>query len=306
MLLNRLAFGDVSELNVGLYASARIDLAEKWSLKVGSRFDQFRFGYQNFLDSSSAKPFSAVSKSIVSPKATLHFSPTRQFDFYVAAGSGFHSNDSRTILGGQVADILPRALGLDAGFSFKATSNWLFAAAFWALNLEQEFVYVGDAAIVEPGGETRRRGFDISTRLQIGRQFFVDADYAFSQGRSVGEPEGEDHIPLAPVHVGQGGLTYVNPTGLGGSLRTRFVADRPANEDNSLIAEGFFLLDATLSFRKKQVEISLSAQNLLDSAWKEAQFETESRLQNEAAPVSEIHFTPGTPRFLKAGLTLFF
>jgi hypothetical protein len=44
-------------------------------------------------------------------------------------------------------------------------------------------------------------------------------------------------------------------------------------------------------------------QNLLNKKWKETQFETESRLKNEPMPVSEIHFTPGTPFFAKLNVT---
>jgi hypothetical protein len=50
----------------------------------------------------------------------------------------------------------------------------------------------------------------------------------------------------------------------------------------------------------------LNAQNLLNSAWKEAQFETESRLRNEIEPVSEIHFTPGTPFYVKGYVSFSF
>ena len=82
--------------------------------------------------------------------------------------------------------------------------------------------------------------------------------------------------------------------------------DRPANEDNSVNARGYFLLDASLNYTHKKFEISLTAQNLLNQQWNEAQFETESRLANETASVSEIHFTPGTPFFAKMGVKLFF
>ncbi|MER3499535.1 MAG: hypothetical protein C4308_13365, partial [Chitinophagaceae bacterium] len=51
---------------------------------------------------------------------------------------------------------------------------------------------------------------------------------------------------------------------------------------------------------------SLAIQNVLNTKWKETQFDTESRLQNEPAPVSEIHFTPGTPFFARASFTVFF
>jgi len=47
-------------------------------------------------------------------------------------------------------------------------------------------------------------------------------------------------------------------------------------------------------------------ENLTDTDWNEAQFDTESRLRGEATPVSELHFTPGNPRNLRVGLSYSF
>jgi outer membrane receptor protein involved in Fe transport len=84
------------------------------------------------------------------------------------------------------------------------------------------------------------------------------------------------------------------------------MGDRPANEDNSVVAEGYFVADAAINYTKKGWEAGIAIQNLFNTKWKETQFDTESRLQNEPAPVSEIHFTPGTPFFARASLTFYF
>ena len=47
-------------------------------------------------------------------------------------------------------------------------------------------------------------------------------------------------------------------------------------------------------------------ENVFNVKWNEAQFATESRLKNEINPVTELHFTPGTPFFIKAKLAVFF
>ncbi|MDA0713870.1 MAG: NAD(P)H-binding protein [Bacteroidetes bacterium] len=44
----------------------------------------------------------------------------------------------------------------------------------------------------------------------------------------------------------------------------------------------------------------------LDGMTEETQFATESRLRNETDPVEEIHFTPGTPFFLKGNISYYF
>jgi outer membrane receptor protein involved in Fe transport len=64
--------------------------------------------------------------------------------------------------------------------------------------------------------------------------------------------------------------------------------------------------DAVVSYERKKFEIGVSVQNVFDVRWKETQFDTESKLQNETSPVSEIHFTPGTPFFFKTHISFFF
>jgi hypothetical protein len=52
--------------------------------------------------------------------------------------------------------------------------------------------------------------------------------------------------------------------------------------------------------------LPLEVQNLLNTQWWEAQFETTSRIGGEGIPVDDISFTPGTPIFAKVRLGIFF
>ena len=84
------------------------------------------------------------------------------------------------------------------------------------------------------------------------------------------------------------------------------MAARPANEDNSVRAASYFIIDAAVNYTRPRWELGLAVQNVLDRKWKETQFDTESRLQGEPGPVSEIHFTPGTPFFARLSLSFLF
>jgi outer membrane receptor protein involved in Fe transport len=106
---------------------------------------------------------------------------------------------------------------------------------------------------------------------------------------------GKNYLPLAPTFTTTGGLSLKTQTGLSGSLRYRYMADRPANEDNLITAKGYFVNDLQLNYTKGPYSLGLSIQNLFNVRWKETQFATESRLKGEAESVEEIHFTPGTP-----------
>jgi outer membrane receptor protein involved in Fe transport len=164
-------------------------------------------------------------------------------------------------------------------------------------------VYVGDEGVIEPSGKSTRQGIDLSVRYQFNSWLFADVDMNFTKPRSTESAQGENFIPLAPLATSVGGLSFKRKDGFNGSLRYRYMGDRPTNEDNSVIATGYFIADAILNYSKSGYTIGLSAENIFDQQWKETQFNTESRLENEAQPVSEIHFTPGTPLSFKIRFT---
>src|SRR5690606_15602318 len=100
---------------------------------------------------------------------------------------------------------------------------------------------------------------------------------------------------LAPRFTLAGGISFNHPSGFAGSLKVRHLGDRPATEDNSIIAAGYTIADMNLNYSFKKVTIGVIVDNILNKNWNETQFATESRLQNEPQSVTEIHFTPGTP-----------
>ncbi len=296
--------GDINELNSFAYLNQSIDMSDKLNIAGGLRFDKFNFGYKNKLAGETS--FAKQTKSVVSPKLNISYAPSPTLKIFFNNGVGFHSNDTRVILKNTNGKILPKVFSTDLGIMLKPSKNIILKTSFWQMYSQQEFVYVGDEGIVETGGRSKRIGIDISGRHQIANWLFADVDFNFTKPRSADAPKGENYIPLAPNFTSIGGITAKTKNGFNGSLRYRFIGDRPANEYNTVTADGYFLLDAVMSYQIKQFEFFVSAENLINSKWKEAQFETESRLQFEPAPVSEIHFTPGTPRFLKAGISFKF
>lgn len=302
--LNQLAYGDIEETNYGLYTDQSFHIGTHWSGNLGVRFDQFNFIYKNRL--TPEYDHLILNKHIVSPKLNLNYKMNSFLSLNAHAGYGFHSNDARVNVSQTNRDILPKALGMDFGVHLKPMKSVLLTATLWQLDLDQEFVYVGDAAIVEPSGKTKRHGVEVSLRYQIARSLYFDTDINYTNARARGELKGEDYIPLAAKWSSIGGITLESKKGFNGSLRYRYLGDRSANEDHSLIAKGYLVFDALLNYTKDKWEIGFSVQNLLNTDWKEAQFETDSRLQNESEPVTEIHFTPGTPLFLKSHLTIYF
>jgi len=91
-------------------------------------------------------------------------------------------------------------------------------------------------------------------------------------------------------------------SGIYGGLELTLIGDRPATEDESIVAEGYSIIDLNAGYTWEKLSLGVNIQNLLNAEWNETQFATESRLQGEAFPVEEIHFTPGTPFFIKGSV----
>ncbi len=299
---NNIMLGDVSELNVGAYWSQRFSVSKNLDITGALRADYFTNKYSDKLASQELKS----NSTIVSPKLNFNYRVNDKVQLYLYNGRGFHSNDTRVAVQQAGRKVLPPAYGTDLGGIFKVGKKLVLQSALWYLWLDQEFIYVGDEGVVEPGGQTKRYGFDLSARYEVIKNLFADVDVSLANPRALDVPKADSYLPLSPRFSSVGGFTYRKQYGLNGSLRYRFMDDRPANEDNSTIAKGYLVTDAAINYTKKRWEAGLAIQNLFDVKWKETQFDTESRLQNEPAPVSEIHFTPGTPFFARLSFTLFF
>lgn len=296
-ILERYAFGDVDELNTYAFANADIELGD-FMINTGVRLDYFNFNYQDLL----ATTYTSLSESkpTISPKLNILYNPTQQWQFFLKNGIGFHSNDTRVVVAQSGKEVLPKAYGSDLGFVYKPKSRIWINAALWYLFLEQEFVYVGDAGIVEPSGRTERKGIDLGIRYQLTNNLFLDTDLTYTSAVAIDEEEGSNRIPLAPIFTSAGGVTYKSVRGVFGSLRYRYLTDRPANEDNSIIAQGYFITDFNIGYNFNRLSLGVIVENVFDQEWNEAQFATESRLASESVSVEELHFTPGTPFFVKA------
>ncbi len=330
----------IQESNMAFWLEEDLVFNRFVRFQVGLRGDYFTFDVTDHLDNpgftgNDLPHASGYAKSaILSPKFNLVLSPGRNIDIYLNGGTGFHSNDARdVVIAKKIDDIrytmrnasaseveqvlrernldplhsgiktLPRASGTEIGARFSPGKTILASLALWCLHLEEELVFVGDEGRKEASGETRRLGLDAEIRIQLSSLIWTDVDFNFADGKYLHEPAGSNHISLAPRLTSQGGINFLHPGGFEGALRYRYVGDRPANENNTIMAEGHFLLNLSLAYRIRGFRIYGQVENLTGKEWNEAQFDTESRLSHESEPVSELHFTPGNPVNLRLGIS---
>ena len=302
-VLENIKLGDINESNLFSYFNSEFNFG-KLMINPAIRLDYFKFNYQDKLTTDYKTQ--SESKVKFSPKLNFIYSQNNNLQFFLKSGIGFHSNDTRVVVQNNGKQVLPTAIGTDIGTIWKPFPKLIVNSALWYLFLEQEFVYVGDAGIIEPSGKSKRMGAELGLRYQLNDWLYFDADANYTYARSIDEPKGQDYIPLAPDFTTTGGLSFQKIQGFSGGLRYRYLKSRPANEDNSIVAKGYFVSDFNVNYQYKSINFGISIENLFDTAWNETQFATESRLQNESESVEEIHFTPGTPFFMKGKITYTF
>lgn len=332
-----LADAAITERNFFLWVSEDLVFTPWLRLQLGLRGDYFTYNVDDHLvGTSSVLPHASgyVHQGIISPKANLVVSPLGGMDIFINVGTGFHSTDARSAViaekrgdsssqnggrdlaftdskrsihsGGRKVGALPRAVGGETGFRVAASDRVHLAAALWLLDLEHEFVYVGDGGFAELSGPTRRYGLDLELRARIRSWLWTDADLNLSDGYFREADAHENEIPLAPRVTATAGLTVVRPDGFEGTLRLLHVGDRPADEAAQITARGQTLVNLTAAYRIRAVRIHLALENAWDVEWNEAQFAYTSRLADETRPYSDLHFTPGAPRNVRLGLSYTF
>lgn len=295
--LQTLKLGDINETNMFSYLNSEFTFG-KFKINPALRLDYFKFSYQDKLSLSFKSQ--VEDKVKVSPKLNFIYSENTNLQFYLKSGLGFHSNDTRVVVAQTGKEILPTAIGSDFGTIFKPIPRLVVNSAIWYLFLEQEFVYVGDEAIVELSGKSKRMGCDFGLRYQLTDWLFLNTDINYTYARSIDTPKGENYIPLAPDFTSTGGVTVSKWKHFSGGIQYRYLKSRPANEDNSIVARGYMVSDMNINYEMKHFIFGISIENIFNTEWNETQFATESQLKNETQAVEEIHFTPGTPLFMKA------
>lgn len=285
--------------NVYAALDRSLALGARTRATLGLRADGFRFDVNDRVADVS---FAPVWHTRVSPKGSLAVELSPVLTLFANAGAGFHSNDARAVVRAtSVDESLPRAMGYELGVR-RTWAGGTLAGAVWGLDLTSELVWSGDGGTTEATGRSRRAGVDLEGRVKLRPWLWADADISLSRGRLRDEPRAANRIPLAPTITTTGGLTTNETRGVTAGLRWRHIGERAANEDNTVRARGYALVETFSAIRFRGATIRLAVDNVFNVRWNEAQFATTSRLRGEAAPVTELHYTPGAPRTLTLGI----
>ena len=283
---------------------ATIRPTERLRILLGGRADFYAFDVRADIAENSGKNTAAI----LSPKASIAWTPIDRVEFYANYGRGFHSNDARgtsinidpnTGNTADPVDALVAATGYEGGVRVLAVDGLTLTGTYWWLDVDSELLFIGDGGTTEAQGPSKRRGYEIGAFYQPAPWLTIDAEYTRSQGRLTDLPVGADRIPGAIETVIAAGLVAKFDKA-SFAMRLRHFGSYSLIEDNSVRADPLTVVNARIGYRLGRVEIAADLLNVLDAKDNEIEYYYASRLPGEPpGGVEDRHIRPIEPRQLR-------
>ncbi len=300
---------DITEASYAPFLKLEVQPTPWMRLAGGVRSEVFTFDVRNRCQTCVTQASGTADSGLVLPKANLILGPWLRTELFLNYGEGYHSNDARSSVT-PAASPLARARSYEVGMRSRpwGPDAIELTATLWALDMKQELVFVGDEGTTEIRGASHRRGVEVGARGHVWGPVYFNGSITWTKA----EFRNGDAIPLAPEVTAYGAVLLRWPEGLSSQLQATYLGVRPLTEDRTIRAPSW--IDVDLSARYQipiklahgRLEAFLFVQNLLNTKWEQAVFAFESRLRNEAAGVTDIHFVPGNPRMVMGGVAWYF
>lgn len=300
---------DIMEASYAPFVKTEFQPVSWLQLAGGVRGEFFTFDVRNRCPDCPEQPAGRTTSGLVVPKANIVMGPWLKTELFLNYGEGYHSNDARATVA-SAASPLARAKTYEVGVRSRpwGAGGLELMITAWALDLKQELVLIGDEGTTEIRGATRRRGIEVAARGQVWGPLYINGSFTWTHA----EFRNGDAIPLAPEYTAYGAAILRWPEGLTSQLQATYLGVRPLVEDRSMNAPSWIDVDFSQRYQLPikpshgRLEAFLFIQNVFNTKWEQAVFAFESQLRTEAAPVNDIHFVPGSPRFVMGGLAWYF
>jgi outer membrane receptor protein involved in Fe transport len=290
----------VTEQSYSVYGQATTHWTGWFRSVIGLREDYFE---ARDTGTNAGSP----SASFLQPKGSLIFTPSDNYEFYISAGRGFHSDDVRGVtqaatLGVSGAPLIAKSDGAEVGMRTTPLSNLTLTVSVFAINFQSELTYDPDAGETTAGPGSRRYGAELNATYVPVEWLDLYGSIASTHARfDDATDDGTGHIgrfiPNAPTAIGSLGVYLRNLDGWSAGLEYRYLGGFPITPDDLVTGAGYseVNLDVKYAFGSGWT-VGAGVYNLLDSHGDAAEFWYADRLQGEpAAGVADRHVHPLEP-----------
>jgi outer membrane receptor protein involved in Fe transport len=248
-----------------------------------------------------------VNATLFQPKGSLILTPLDNWEFYLSAGRGFHSDDVRGVTQAQQqgiagAPLIARSTGEEVGVRTTVLPNLTATLTYFQIDFQSETRYQPDVGADAAGPPSRRTGIEFNTTYQPFEWLEFYTSFAASHARFTtpfddGTGHIGEYIPNAPTAIGSFAAYLRNLGPWSAGLEYRYLGSFPQTPDNQIRGKGYgeFNLDSSYALDNGW-KLSLGIYNLLNTHADAAAFWYIDRLPGEpAGGVADQHIHPLEP-----------
>lgn len=261
----------VEEASAALYGDMIWTPIDGLRLIGGVRGDYYHYSVRARDETAAIAGQGSGDDAILSPKASVAYSPTDCLEFYANWGRGFHSNDVRGAVNVETpVPVLVRGDGRELGARWQLP-GFSLTATYWWLDVGSELRFVGDSNAVEPTGASKRRGYELVAFWRPKPWLALDGNYTASRSRY----DNGDRIPNAFENAASAGIALVlDPWEA--SVRVRHLGPYPLIEDNSVRDSGSTVVNVRAARKIGRFEVYGEVLSILNSRDKDIAYFYES------------------------------
>lgn len=305
----------VSEISSSAYWENTLVWSESLKTVISARYDYYDFDVNsnigtnvNNVDLSANN--GTESDDNLAIKGNVIYTFNANWEAYISAGQGFHSNDARGTIAQvdpssgesiQAVDPIVDSFGYEVGVRTNIGDALNASLSLWKLDLDSELLFVGDAGNTEASGASNRSGIEFTAYYRVNDALSFDLEYAYTQAEFDDLPSNANHIPGALEHVLQTGVSYQSQNGWFASARLRYLSDRPLLEDASERSDSTQIINMNVGYKFEHLSLKLDILNAFDSNDHDIDYYYESRLANEpiGSETSDLHYHVFEPRTVR-------
>jgi hypothetical protein len=319
---------DIVETNMAPYFENKVQWLSWFRTILGFREDFINFNNKNLYTYATKGPQPLDSadlfRCVPEPKVNLIFGPWSKTEFYVNGGMSFHTDDARgattlrdpltgtttNIFRNPITPAVPVAqtYGAEVGVRTLAIPNLQSSLTLWALKLQSELIFDGDAGTDIPSPyPDLRKGVEFANYYTPTKWLTIDADFADSTAHYIDHPVGGYYVPEAARMIISSGIYVHDVCGWSTGLRWRYFGPRYLTQDGTQLSSATSLLYYNLSYKiSKKWLIEGDIFNLLNARTDDITYNYLFQLTPTGQPQTGDVFHAAEPRTFRVALTMFF
>lgn len=298
----------VTESSAGMYWQNNIVWSDAIKTIISARYDYFDFDVRSNINTNTningvdlSANNGTEDEGNVSLKTSLIYTFNENWEVYVSAGQGFHSNDARgTIVqvdpnsgeSIQPVDPIVDSFGYELGLRANLFEKLNASMSIWQLNLDSELLFVSDAGNTEPSDSSSRYGVELTGYYSITDSLTFELEYAYTDAEFDQLPSHANQIPGALEHILQAGVSYQPQQGWFANIRLRYFSERPLTEDGSVTSDDSQIMNFNIGYKFTQLTLKLDILNALDRNDHDIDYYYASRLASEPqeSAIEDLHY----------------